>query len=72
MAVLTVWAGIQIAAKVQPAPVEPLPVIASGTPVPMPTLDAGAGGKGQGPASDASEEPDCTNPAAQPGVITLR
>jgi len=78
MAVLTAWAGIQIADKAQPNPPEPLPVAAAGSAATMQTVDGGAtcpkhvGPNGETPASAASAEQDRPTPNAQPSVMTIR
>jgi len=78
MAVLTAWAGIQIAEKAQPNPPEPLPVAAATAEAPIQTVDGGAacpkpiGPNGHTPTSAASADPDRPTPNTQPSVMTIR
>jgi hypothetical protein len=78
MAVLTAWAGIQIADKAQPEKPESMPVAAACAAVSIKTANDGSncpkriGADGEAPASAASSEPDRAAPNAQPTVMTIR
>ena len=78
MAVLTAWAGIQIADKARTEKPVPTPVAATGVALPTNRFGDGsacakrAGSPGDTPASDASADPDRATPNAQPSVLTIR
>lgn len=77
MAVLTAWAGIQLAENAPPQPAEPAPIAATGA-VPMNVVDNGSNcpknldRTSETPASAASADPDRTVPTAQPSAMTVR
>jgi hypothetical protein len=79
MAVLTAWAGIQIAENVQSKKTEVMPVAAATTATQMKASDDSCphrgpnSGSGEGqPSSAAAAGVERTAPGAQPNVMTIR